>query len=116
VARGAAIDGAVECIGCGACLSACSIVGTNPAFPGPAALNRAFSVAADSRDAGGVWARWEALFSEDGVFRCHGQAQCTAVCPMGLSPADSILRLRRMAAGALLSTPPPFPRGAEDRG
>ncbi len=95
-----AIDTAIECIGCGACVSACTMVRWNPRFPGPAALNRAFTLVADDRD-GGTEARWAALFGEDGVWRCHGQAQCTAVCPMELSPADSILRLRRKAARAL---------------
>ncbi len=100
-----AIDAAIECIGCGACVSACTMVRWDPAFPGPAALNRAFTLVADPRDAGGIAARWDALFGEDGVFRCHGQAQCTAVCPMELSPTDSILRLRRKAARSLfLST------------
>ena len=94
------IDAAIECIGCGACVSACTMVRWDPAFPGPAALNRAFTLAADRRDAG-VAARWDALFGEDGVWRCHGQGQCTAVCPMELSPADSIFRLRRMAVRSL---------------
>jgi fumarate reductase iron-sulfur subunit len=102
------IDAAVECIGCGACLSACTMVRWDPAFPGPAALNRALTLALDSRD-GGLAARWDALFGEDGVFRCHGQAQCTAACPMTLSPADSILRLRRLAVRSLL-TPTVSPR------
>ena len=97
-----AIDPAIECIGCGACVSACTMVRWNARFPGPAALNRAFTLLADSRD-GGAADRLEALFGEDGVFRCHGQAQCTAVCPMELSPTDSILTLRRRAALALFS-------------
>lgn len=73
----------------------------DPRFQGPAALNRAFTLVADRRDAGGLAARWAPLLGEDGVLRCHGQAQCTAVCPMELSPTDSILRLRRKAARAL---------------
>jgi fumarate reductase iron-sulfur subunit len=97
----AAVDRAIECIGCGACLSACTVVSRNPAFPGPAALNRAFTLAADPRDGGGAAGRWARLLGEDGLVRCHGQAQCTAVCPMELSPADSILRLRRKAVGSL---------------
>jgi fumarate reductase iron-sulfur subunit len=95
------IDGAIECIGCGACVSACTLVRWNPRFLGPAALNRAFTLIADRRDAAGLAGRWPALLGEDGVLRCHGQAQCTAVCPMALSPTDSILRLRRKAAGSL---------------
>ena len=97
-----AIDAAIECIGCGACVSACTMVRWNPRFAGPAALNRAFTVVSDSRD-GGLAGRVDALFGEDGVLRCHGQAQCTAVCPMELSPADAILTLRRRAALALFS-------------
>ena len=96
-----AIDAAIECIGCGACVSACTLVRWDPRFPGPAALNRAFTLIADGRDAAGLAGRWVALLGEDGVLRCHGQAQCTAVCPMELSPTDSILRLRRKAAGSL---------------
>ncbi|HEV8676879.1 MAG TPA: succinate dehydrogenase/fumarate reductase iron-sulfur subunit [Methylomirabilota bacterium] len=95
------IDPTIECIGCGACVSACTMVGWDSRFPGPAALNRALTLVADRRDAGGTAARWAALFDEDGVWRCHGQAQCTAVCPMTLSPADSILRLRRRATRSL---------------
>lgn len=37
------IDAAIECIGCGMCVSACTMVAHNERFPGPAALNRARS-------------------------------------------------------------------------
>ncbi|HXU90932.1 MAG TPA: succinate dehydrogenase/fumarate reductase iron-sulfur subunit [Methylomirabilota bacterium] len=96
-----AIDDAIECIGCGMCVSACTIVASNARFPGPAALNRAFTLQRDRRDAGQA-ARWTALLSDDGLARCHGQANCTEVCPMGLSPTDSIARLRRMAVARLV--------------
>jgi len=46
------IDPAIECIGCGMCVSACTMVANDERFPGPAALNRFFTVVADSRDAG----------------------------------------------------------------
>ena len=92
-----AIDAAVECIGCGMCLSACTMVGHNPRFPGPAALNRAFTLQTDSRDAA-HGARAALLLSEDALLRCHTQSSCTVVCPMGLSPTESILALRRRAA------------------
>jgi fumarate reductase iron-sulfur subunit len=90
------IDGAIECIGCGMCLSACTMVAHNGRFPGPAALNRALTLELDSRDDGRE-ARWAALLGEDALLRCHGQGNCTDVCPMDLSPTDSILRLRRRA-------------------
>lgn len=95
------IDEAIECIGCGMCLSACTMVAHNPRFPGPAALNRAFTLQRDRRDAA-HGARWEVLLSDDALARCHGQGNCTEVCPMGLSPATSIVRLRAMATRRLL--------------
>jgi fumarate reductase iron-sulfur subunit len=95
------IDPAIECIGCGMCVSACTMVAHNPRFPGPAALNRAFTLARDSRDAGGE-ARWAVLLSDDALARCHGQGNCTEVCPMGLAPTTSIIRLRQLATRRLL--------------
>ncbi len=95
------IDPAIECIGCGMCVSACSMVAHNARFPGPAALNRAFTLARDSRDAAGD-ARWAVLLSDDALARCHGQGECTEVCPMGLAPTTSIIRLRGLATRRLL--------------
>ena len=34
------------------------------------------------------------LLSDDALARCHGQGNCTEVCPMGLAPTTSIIRLR----------------------
>jgi succinate dehydrogenase/fumarate reductase iron-sulfur protein len=48
------IDPTLECIDCGACLSACTTVAHNPRFPGPAALNRAFTLMADPGKSGGL--------------------------------------------------------------
>ena len=94
------IDSTLQCIGCGACLSACTLAAHDPRFPGPAALNRAFTLMADSRD-GGKADRWAPLLSEDALWRCHAQANCTEVCPMELTPTASILRLRRRAIASL---------------
>lgn len=104
------IDPAIECIGCGMCVSACTMVGHNERFPGPAALNRAFTLERDSRDAAGE-ARWRVLLSDDALARCHGQGNCTEVCPMGLAPTTSIIRLRQMGTLRLLA-----PRVARARG
>lgn len=90
------VDEAVECIGCGMCVSGCTMVAHDERFPGPAALNRVFTLQMDSRDAG-HGDRSALLLSEDALARCHGQANCTEVCPMDISPTDSILRLRRRA-------------------
>jgi len=95
------IDLAIECIGCGMCVSACTMVGHNDRFPGPAALNRALTLELDHRD-DGRQARWRVLLGDDALARCHGQGNCTEVCPMGLSPADSIRRLRRLAVSRLV--------------
>ena len=95
------IDQAIECIGCGMCVSACTMVGHNERFPGPAALNRALTLELDHRD-NGREARWRVLLGDDALARCHGQGNCTEVCPMGLSPAGSIRRLRRLAVSRLL--------------
>ena len=82
-------------------MSACSMVGNDPRFPGPAALNRLFTLEEDSRDVGHA-GRAEVLLSEDALTRCHTQANCTEVCPMGISPTQSILALRRRAVRQLL--------------
>ena len=94
------IDRAIECIGCGMCLSACTMVAHDEHFAGPAAFNRVFTLAEDSRDAGHA-ERARHLGSEDALVRCHGQANCTAVCPMEISPTESILALRRRVARGL---------------
>jgi fumarate reductase iron-sulfur subunit len=95
------IDEAIECIGCGICVSACTMVAHNGRFPGPAALNRAFTLQRDHRDAEKD-ARWSVLLSDDALARCHGQGNCTEVCPMELAPTTSILRLRRRGTRRLL--------------
>jgi fumarate reductase iron-sulfur subunit len=98
----AEIDEAIECIGCGMCLSACTMVAHDPRFLGPAALNRAFTLQRDRRD-GARDARWATLVDDDALPRCHGQGACTDVCPMGLSPTRSIIRLRQMAVRRLVT-------------
>ncbi len=95
------IDAAIECIGCGMCMSACTMVASDPRFPGPAALNRLFTLERDSRDTGHA-DRTAVMLSEDTLMRCHTQADCTDVCPMGISPTQSILALRRRAVRRLL--------------
>ena len=96
------IDATIECIGCGLCLSACTMVGHDERFPGPAPLNRAYTLQVDSRD-GARDARAQALLSDDMLARCHTQANCTAVCPMELEPTGSILALRRLSLRALFA-------------
>jgi succinate dehydrogenase/fumarate reductase iron-sulfur protein len=88
------IDPALDCIACGACYAGCGIAGTGRDFLGPAALNRAMVLIADSRDAAREQ-RLLAVTGSDGAFRCRYMHICTSVCPKGLDPAGAIRTLRR---------------------
>jgi succinate dehydrogenase / fumarate reductase iron-sulfur subunit/fumarate reductase iron-sulfur subunit len=88
------IDPRLNCITCGACYASCAIAGVRREFLGPAALNRALALIADSRDAAGK-ERMAAVTGADGIDRCHYIYGCTAACPKGLDPAGAIRQLRR---------------------
>lgn len=83
-----------DCITCGACYSSCGLADFRRDFLGPAALNRAMVLIADSRDAAGR-ERLDLVTGSDGVDRCHYIYGCTAVCPKDLDPAGAIRQLRR---------------------
>jgi succinate dehydrogenase/fumarate reductase iron-sulfur protein len=87
------IDPSLVCIGCAACWSSCGVADHRRDFLGPAALNRAMVLIADSRDDAGE-ERLAAVSAGDGVDRCHYIYGCTAACPKGLDPAAAIRRLR----------------------
>ena len=95
------VDAAIECIGCGVCYSSCDVVAWNPAYLGPAALNRAWTLQNDVRD-GGRAARLAAVAGDAGCHACHTQAACTERCPKQLSPTAAIAGLKRMTARAAL--------------
>ncbi len=88
------IDPHIECITCGACYSACTMVSWDPLYLGPAALNRAATLVMDPRDSE-RGARLETLGGEHGCWRCHSQFTCTDVCPMQLRPTEAIGYLKR---------------------
>ncbi|GAA1217796.1 succinate dehydrogenase/fumarate reductase iron-sulfur subunit [Prauserella alba] len=88
-----AIDPALDCIGCAACFSSCGIASAHRDFVGPAALNRAMVLIADSRD-DATAERLRVVGAESGVDRCHYIYGCSAACPKGLDPAGAIRRLR----------------------
>jgi len=88
------IDRHVECITCGNCFGECSLVEINGAYLGPAALNRAFVLIRDSRDAAAA-ERLALVDGHDGVWGCHTQFNCTEVCPMGIAPTRAIQHLKR---------------------
>jgi fumarate reductase iron-sulfur subunit len=87
-------DAAIECIGCAVCYSACDTVAWNPAYLGPAALNRAWTLVTDERDEAGV-ERLRAVAGDAGCQACHTHMSCTELCPKGLSPTASISGLKR---------------------
>ena len=94
----AIIDPNLDCITCGACYAACGLASSDSLFLGPAALNRAMVLAADSRD-GAAARRITMAAGDTGIDGCHGIGACTVVCPKGLDPAGSIRRLRRRRLG-----------------
>jgi fumarate reductase iron-sulfur subunit len=94
-------DAAIECIGCGVCYAACDIVSWNPAYLGPAALNRAWTLQADVRD-GAHAERQRAVEGDAGCHACHTLMSCTELCPKSLSPTRSIAGLKRRSLRSLL--------------
>jgi succinate dehydrogenase / fumarate reductase iron-sulfur subunit/fumarate reductase iron-sulfur subunit len=95
----AAVESGLDCISCGACWTACDLTGGDHGFAGPAALNRAMTLAADTRD-GARDRRLRLVSKENGVTRCHYIHGCSGACPKGIDPAASIRRLRRWSIGA----------------
>ncbi|MBI3978832.1 MAG: succinate dehydrogenase/fumarate reductase iron-sulfur subunit [Chloroflexi bacterium] len=97
--RRRAIDDHLSCITCGACFSACPMIGADGQFAGPAALQRAFTLLADERaTAQAGEARWVAVAGDrHGIWRCHGLAECSRVCPKQLDPSGAIRALKRLA-------------------
>ena len=92
------IDAGIECIGCGVCYAACDVVSWNPEYLGPAALNRAWTLVADSRDSNGE--RLRAVAGDAGCHSCHTHMSCTERCPKHISPTASIAGLKRAVAKA----------------
>jgi len=90
-----------QCIDCGACYSACTLVTLHPRYLGPMALHRALSLIVDPRD-GARSKRLAAVSGEAGAFRCHTLGNCRDVCPRGISPTHSIQRLKRLAVAGWL--------------
>src|SRR5438477_1130949 len=80
-----------QCIDCGACYSACTLVTLHPRYVGPMALNRALGLVLDPRDARRD-ERLKLVTGESGAFRCHTLGNCRDVCPRGISPTHSIER------------------------
>jgi fumarate reductase iron-sulfur subunit len=92
-------DAGIECIGCGVCYASCDVVAWRPDFLGPAALNRAWTLANDVRDVEGA-ERLRAVAGDAGCHACHTQGSCTERCPKQLEPTRAIAGLKRLVARA----------------
>jgi fumarate reductase iron-sulfur subunit len=97
----AAADAGIECIGCAVCYASCDVVGWRPDFLGPAALNRAWTLANDVRDARQA-ERLRTVAGDAGCHACHTLGSCTERCPKGIAPTAGIAGLKRLAARAAL--------------
>ncbi len=95
---------ATDCIACGCCVSSCTMVHYHEDYAGPAALNRVFTLLADSRD--GLFAERldRALAS---CYHCRTEFNCTEVCPKGISSTRAIKYIQRLALTHCKDKPPP---------
>lgn len=91
-----ALDNAETCIMCGACYSACTVVGMTKKYIGPHALLKSFLRVIDPRDTIPS-ARLADLTGTDGVYRCHTIFNCIDACPKNLDPTKAIEILRKLA-------------------
>jgi succinate dehydrogenase / fumarate reductase iron-sulfur subunit len=88
------IGTATECIACGCCVSSCTMTYYHETYVGPASLNRAFTLLADSRDG---------LFHErlsralESCYQCRTEFNCTEVCPKSISSTRAIKYIQRLA-------------------
>ena len=96
-----AADAGIECINCGVCYAACDTVRWNSDYLGPAALNRAWTLVNDVRDAGNV-GRLAAVAAAGGCHACHSHQSCQEHCPLALNPTASIAGLKRRTLQAYL--------------
>ncbi len=96
-----AADAAIECINCGVCYAACDTVRWDSGYLGPAALNRAWTLVNDTRDAGNG-ERLTAIAAAGGCHACHSHQSCREHCPLSLNPTASIAGLKRSTLRAFI--------------
>ena len=103
---------ATDCIACGCCVSSCTMVNNHEGYCGPAALNRAFTLLADKRDA---------LFSPrltralESCYNCRTEFNCTEVCPKQISGTRAIKYIQRLAIKHIPEVRPLPPHPAEEK-
>ncbi|MCX7012872.1 MAG: 2Fe-2S iron-sulfur cluster-binding protein [Candidatus Sumerlaeota bacterium] len=83
-----------ECIACGCCVSSCTMCRYHEGYAGPAALNRAFTLLADSRDGLFEPRLTRAMAS---CYNCRTEFNCTEVCPKEISPTRAIKHIQWLA-------------------
>jgi fumarate reductase iron-sulfur subunit len=94
-----AANAGIECIGCGVCYASCDVVSWNPDYLGPAALNRAWTLVNDVRDAA-KRERLAAVAGDAGCHACHTHMSCSERCPKDIAPTAAIAGLKRAVATA----------------
>ena len=100
-----------DCIACGCCVSSCTMVNHHEGYAGPAALNRAFTLLADERDALFVPRLTRAL---DSCYNCRTEFNCTEVCPKSISGTRAIKYIQRLAVKNLNDIKPLPPHPVEE--
>lgn len=96
-----AADAGIECIGCGVCYASCDTVTWRPDYLGPAALNRAWTLVNDVRDAAQN-DRLKSVAGDAGCHACHTHTTCSERCPKGIEPTAGISGLKRLTARAAI--------------
>ena len=81
--------------------AACDTVKWNADYLGPAALNRAWTLANDTRDSGNG-ERLVAISQAGGCLACHTHQSCQQHCPQHLNPTASIAGLKRLTMQAYI--------------
>ena len=89
------LDGVVNCIMCGACVSDCESLSVNPIFIGPTAFAKEYRFVMDPRDAADTQ-RLMQMNGPGGVWDCTHCYQCVEVCPKDVAPMERIMAMRKM--------------------